>query len=60
MSILKLNVKRAPVMSRFIEGDPFSYDFKIHIGSKLHIPNIAAISGALFTLGIHYEYTQAQ
>ena len=25
-----------------------------------HIPNIDAISGALFTLRIHYEYIQAQ
>ena len=27
---------------------------------NLHIPNIDAISGALFTLRIQYEYTQTQ
>ena len=34
--------------------------FKRRFSYNPHIPNIDAISGALFTLRIQYEYTQTQ
>ena len=37
-----------------------SIKFRSTINCKPHISNIVAISGALFTLRIQYEYTQTQ
>ena len=47
-----------------LDGEILRQSFRRKIKSKKkynpHIPNIDAISGALFTLRIHYEHTQTQ